>query len=69
MTLSIRLASEDNVVVARVDILSGTELPGEGVTALDVEPAGHKIATRPIAVGEASRSANTTRSSGLRASP
>ena len=52
MTLSIRLAPEDNVVVARVDILSGTELPGEGVTALDIVPAGHKIATRPIAVGE-----------------
>ena len=52
MTLSIRLASEDNVVVARVDVLSGTEIPGEGVTALDVVPAGHKIATRPIAVGE-----------------
>ena len=52
MTLSIRLAPEDNVVVARVDILSGTELPGEGVTALDVVPAGHKVATRPIAVGE-----------------
>ncbi len=52
MTLSIRLAPEDNVVVARVDILSGTEITGEGVTALDVVPAGHKIATRPIAVGE-----------------
>ena len=52
MTLSIRLAPEDNVVVARVDILSGTELPGEGVTALDIVPAGHKIATRLIAVGE-----------------
>ena len=52
MTLSIRLAPEDNVVVARVDILSGTELPGESVTALDVVPAGHKIATRPIAAGE-----------------
>ena len=52
MTLSIRLAPEDNVVVARVDILSGTEIPGEAVTALDVVPAGHKIATRPIAAGE-----------------
>ena len=52
MTLSIRLAPEDNVVVARVDIVSGTELPGEGVAALDVVPAGHKIATRPIAAGE-----------------
>ena len=52
MTLSIRLAPEDNVVVARIDILSGTVLPGEGVTALDVVPAGHKIATRPIAAGE-----------------
>ena len=52
MTLSIRLAPEDNVVVARVDVLSGTEITGEGVTAVDVVPAGHKIATRPIAVGE-----------------
>ena len=52
MTLSIRLAPADNVVVARVDILSGTEIPAEGVTALDVVPAGHKIATRPIAAGE-----------------
>ncbi len=52
MPLSIRLAPEDNVVVARVDVLSGTKIPGEDVTAVDVVPAGHKIATRPIAVGE-----------------
>ena len=52
MTLSIRLAPEDNLVVARVDVLSGTEITGEGVTVLDFVPAGHKIATRPIAVGE-----------------
>ena len=52
MTISIRLAPEDNVVVARIDIAAGTALPPEGVTVLDAVPAGHKIATCPIAAGE-----------------
>ncbi len=50
--LAFRLHSADNVVVARADILPGTELPGEGVTAGGHVPAGHKIATAAIAVGE-----------------
>jgi len=54
-TLSIRLNKSDNVVVARADILAGTELPGEGVAAAGTIPAGHKIATAPIALGEAVR--------------
>lgn len=48
-SLSIRLNGNDNVVVARADILAGTELPGEGVATAGHIIAGHKIATRPIA--------------------
>lgn len=48
---AIRLDPADNVVVARVEIAAGTEIPGEGVTARQDIPAGHKIATAPIARG------------------
>lgn len=50
--LTIRLDPADNVVVARLDMLPGTELPGEGVRVVGHVPAGHKVATRPIAPGE-----------------
>ncbi len=50
--LTIRLDPADNVVVARLDVLPGTELPGEGVRVAGHVPAGHKVATRPIAEGE-----------------
>ena len=43
----------DNVVVARSDILPGTEIPGENLRAAEHIPAGHKIATAPVAPGEA----------------
>ena len=36
--ITIRLHEDDNVVVARADILSGTEIPGEGVSALAKVP-------------------------------
>lgn len=49
--LTICLDPSDDVVVARVDIAPGTLLAGEGVRARDRIPAGHKIATRPIARG------------------
>ena len=49
--LTIRLDPADNVVVARLDLLPGTELPGEGVRVAGHVPAGHKVATRPIAEG------------------
>src|SRR3954470_8805946 len=52
LPLTVRLNPNDNVVVARVDILPGTELPGEGLAIAQRIPAGHKVATRPIAVGE-----------------
>jgi altronate hydrolase len=50
--LTIRLNSADNVVVARADLLPGTEIAGERVRARTHVPAGHKIATAPIASGE-----------------
>src|SRR5260221_3083463 len=57
-TLAIRLNPADNVVVARADILPGTAIPGEGVTARAHIPAGHKVATAPVASGEAVRKYN-----------
>ena len=56
--MTIRLNETDNVVVARVEIMSGTEVPEEGVNAQSVIPSGHKIATRAIAAGEAVRKYN-----------
>ncbi len=49
----IRLHPADNVVVARVDIPIGTPVPSEGFSSRSQVPAGHKIAARPIAAGEA----------------
>ena len=49
--LTIRLHKHDNVVVARLDTLAGTEVPGEGVRCAARIPAGHKIATASIEVG------------------
>jgi altronate hydrolase len=49
--LAIRLHRNDNVVVARTDLLAGTEVAEEGVSARSHVPAGHKIATAPIAKG------------------
>jgi altronate hydrolase len=56
--ITIRLNAADNVVVARTIILPGTDIPGEAVLALTQIPAGHKIATRPIALGDAIRKYN-----------
>jgi altronate hydrolase len=53
--LTIRLNLADNVVVARADLLPGTEIAGEGVKARGHVPVGHKIATAPIASGDAVR--------------
>lgn len=56
--LTIRLNAADNVVVARATVAAGAEIPGEGVTAAEPIPAGHKIATAPVAAGEAIRKYN-----------
>jgi altronate hydrolase len=48
---AIRIHPADDVVIARRQLLSGTTLPGEGVTVSGLIPPGHKVAVRPIATG------------------
>jgi altronate hydrolase len=50
--LSVRLHPADNVVTARIDMLAGTGIDDEGVSAAEPVPSGHKIATRLITKGE-----------------
>ena len=52
LPLAIRLNPLDNVVVARADLLPGTSLAEEKVTARTHVPVGHKLATARIASGE-----------------
>src|SRR5690606_39883958 len=54
----IRLHENDNVVVARAELLPGAGVEGGNVTARDIIPAGHKVATAPIAPGEPVRKYN-----------
>jgi altronate hydrolase len=56
--LTIRLNAADNVAVARSRVDAGCDIPGEAVTAAAAIPAGHKIATAPIAAGEPIRKYN-----------
>lgn len=55
--LTIRLHPNDNVVVARMDILPGAKVDGE-VTAATRVPPGHKILTRAVRKGEPLRKYN-----------
>ena len=57
-TLTVRLHPNDNVVTARIALMPNTAVTGEGLTAAARIPAGHKIATRPIAKGEPVRKYN-----------
>ena len=50
--LTIRLNPADNIVVARADLLPGTQLPDEGIATKARIPVGHKVATKPIRDGE-----------------
>jgi len=50
--LTIRLHPEDDVVIARVEIPTGTLAAKEDVRAVVTIPAGHKLAVRDIAKGE-----------------
>ena len=52
--LVIRLHPEDGVVIARATLLPGTPVE-EGVSAIGRIPAGHKVATRAHAPGDAVR--------------
>jgi altronate hydrolase len=58
LPITIRLSPADNVVVARIDLLPGTELANEGVAARGHVPPGHKIATAKVAKGEPVRKYN-----------
>jgi altronate hydrolase len=51
----IRLHPQDNVVVAREDLSEGTPLTGLDIVCRAGVPVSHKVAVRPIAVGEAVR--------------
>jgi altronate hydrolase len=54
-SVTIRLHAADNVAVTRLDLLPGTAVASEGVTATAAIPQGHKIATRAVPRGEAVR--------------
>jgi altronate hydrolase len=56
--LTIRLNPADNVVVARIDLLPGTQLATEGIATQGLVPPGHKVATAPIAKGAPVRKYN-----------
>ena len=56
--LCLRLNPADDVVIACVDLESGTNLLNEKVACVERIPAGHKVATQEIAVGQAVRRYN-----------
>ena len=47
--LTIRLHPDDDVVIARSQLVGGTTLIDENVTVAGLVPPGHKIATRAVA--------------------
>jgi len=53
--LVIRLHRDDDVVIAREQLVGGTTLPDEGVTVSGLIPPGHKVATRAIEQGQTVR--------------
>jgi altronate hydrolase len=50
-SLIIRLHADDDVVIARAQLVGGTKLLDENVTVVGLVPPGHKVATRAIASG------------------
>ena len=56
--LTIRLHPNDDVVIARAQLVGGTSLIDENVTAAGLIPPGHKVATRAIRAGEPVRRYN-----------
>ena len=51
-SLTIRLHPNDDVVIARAQLVGGTRLLDENVTVSGLVPPGHKVATRAIARGQ-----------------
>src|SRR5688572_18458677 len=56
--LTIRLHPQDDVVIARIEIPTGTRITKEKVSSLVTIPAGHKLAVRDIAQGDPVRRYN-----------
>ncbi len=54
----IRIHPNDDVVIARQQLLGGTRIDTEGITVSGLVPPGHKIAVRAIAAGEPVRRYN-----------
>ena len=50
-SLTIRLHADDDVVIARQQLVGGTKLMDEKVTVVGLIPPGHKVATKAIAKG------------------
>ena len=50
--LVIRIHPDDDVVIARQQLVGGTRIESEGITVSGLVPPGHKVATRAIAAGE-----------------
>ncbi|HEX4234070.1 MAG TPA: altronate dehydratase family protein [Caldimonas sp.] len=47
----IRIHANDDVVIARRQLVGGTRVESEGITVAGLIPPGHKVATRAIAAG------------------
>ena len=47
----IRIHPDDDVVIAREQLIGGSLLAGYGVTVAGLVPPGHKVALRPVAAG------------------
>ncbi|HEX4885135.1 MAG TPA: altronate dehydratase family protein [Casimicrobiaceae bacterium] len=56
--LTIRLHPDDDVVIARAQLVGGTKLLDENVTVSGLVPPGHKVATRAVKAGEPVRRYN-----------
>ena len=56
--LTIRLNPADDVVIARTELPKGTEILKEKIRTTGIVPAGHKVATRPLRVGDPVRRYN-----------
>src|SRR5919106_475332 len=56
--LTIRLHADDDVVIARLELPTGTLVSRENVRAAVTIPAGHKLAVRDIAQGKPVRRYN-----------
>src|SRR5690349_9711632 len=57
-SLVIRLHPNDDVVIARQQLIGGTKLLDEDVTVAGLVPPGHKVATRAVAAGSPVRRYN-----------